>query len=309
VPFHLVRVEIPHHRVVAASFLTWGHCPFPPMTTNPMLDSPTYAYNPRPSSRATASAALRAPPLSTRNAAGRPQPSPLDSPLLAKLSFPAFAAASSSSSSVVTDFDAFGSAMPTAPRTRVSRRAQPTLAPAPIPIEDDDGGSVFLSSPAHTPVKRASSYRSALSPLAINPLMGPRTGAKRKPAPVPSNGSTPIARSPPTITPLKTAGGPFALDRLAPLPAPSFNDRTPQTRAEADGLLRSQTASMTRLRIGDRSVDDAFDYGRDTVDEQIIPAAVSPDGHVTKRRVRSRPVSVDLRDSIAPPMLPVRPPL
>jgi mitosis inhibitor protein kinase SWE1 len=262
-----------------------------------MVDSPPYAYSAR-TSRAGA-ALLCSPP--RRASAG--QPSPLDSPLLAKLSFPAFASSSHSAE--------LGSPMVPAPRTRLTRRAQPTARP--IPIEDDDDGSVFLSSPTHTPVKRAVSQRAALSPLAINPLVAvpPRTGAKRKPAPATSNGNTPVGRTPPTMTPLKTAGGPFALDRLAPLAAPSFvdRDRTPQTKADADGLLRSQTASMTRLRIGDRTVDDGLEFGTPEDVEKVVPSAVSPDGHVTKRRVRSRPVSTDLRDMIlipaSPPPIPV----
>jgi hypothetical protein len=204
--------------------------------------------------------------------------------------------------------------MPAAPRTRLQakRATQPQQVQSqphhqqqkgchkqllPVPIDDDDGVVFLASTPTHTPAKRPAAGRTALSPLAINSTTAPRP-VKRKPA-----ASTPIVRTPPVLTPLRTtAGGPFGFDRLAPLAAPSFaaTARTPQTKADADAFLHHQTDSMTRLRIGDRT--DCSSLANDRAGDQVVPAAISPDGHVTKRRVRSRPVSTELHQTQLPPV-------
>jgi mitosis inhibitor protein kinase SWE1 len=95
------------------------------------------------------------------------------------------------------------------------------------------------------------------------------------------------------------------LERLAPLTAPRFPTRTPQTKAETDIALKTQAETMKKLRICDLDVsEDESDAGdveqarlfltRD--DEQATH--ISPGGHVTKRRIRSRPTSSEmLQDS------------
>jgi mitosis inhibitor protein kinase SWE1 len=47
-----------------------------------------------------------------------------------------------------------------------------------------------------------------------------------------------------------SASGNIVFDRLAPLPAPCFTVRTPETKAETEVHLKKHTESMTRLRIG-----------------------------------------------------------
>lgn len=131
-------------------------------------------------------------------------------------------------------------------------------------------------------------------------------------------------------------GNIFGFDRLAPLPAPRFGPRTPQTRADTEQYLKSQADSMGKLRLGERgqsaeesgyasgaeSGTDARGGNRlfgskvppSTVkgkikrspglplllkDEVEVVEAVSPGGHITKRRARSRPVSSELLKSAA----------
>ena len=137
-------------------------------------------------------------------------------------------------------------------------------------------------------------------------------------------------------------------DRLAPLPAPQFT-RTPQSKAEAEAHLKRHTESMTRLRICDVDVSDGEDdeapftnhsagaskkrqhlskvkgkstsLGRslgasllaiarnDKSKEDEVAEAISPGGHITKRRARSRPVSQELLESVhstpSPPQVSV----
>ena len=123
--------------------------------------------------------------------------------------------------------------------------------------------------------------------------------------------------------PNKDAGS--GLHRLAPLTAPKFVVDTPKTKAETEAYLRRHTDTLTRLRLSDpdgidfnspaddsgcemdedaghalsptkpkppkRLVIEAMQAGKG--DEEVIEA-ISPGGHVTKRRARSRPVSVEL---------------
>ncbi|KAJ3566472.1 hypothetical protein NP233_g6981 [Leucocoprinus birnbaumii] len=139
----------------------------------------------------------------------------------------------------------------------------------------------------------------------------------------------------------------FLFDRLAPLPTPKTTARTPQTKAETDLYLRRQTATLTRLRISDcDGPGDDFNNGANDsgceIDEdeantlflsnarmkhkvpstgksagrtlvnkgkltEEVVEAVSPGGHVTKRRARSRPVSAELKQSVRSPKSPGRP--
>ena len=92
------------------------------------------------------------------------------------------------------------------------------------------------------------------------------------------------------MTPLcvTKTGGEGSLGRLAPLPAPKF--RSGRSRGETEGLLRSEAATLARLRI-DKEGDNAVPG------EEEEAVDVSPGGHITKRLARSRPVSQELMDS------------
>ena len=108
---------------------------------------------------------------------------------------------------------------------------------------------------------------------------------------------------------------------------------TPQTKAETDAFLKRQTASLTKLRLSDAMEDDdefgghASDSGCEMDEDDTghrlflsqpsrgkrptksvtshalkgkgkgkegVAEAISPGGHVVKRRARSRPVSTEL---------------
>ena len=136
-------------------------------------------------------------------------------------------------------------------------------------------------------------------------------GAKRKPAPLLN--STPLRK--PAVTPLKvTSAAPFpthssidsfSFDRLAPLSAPRFPSRTPQTKADTEHALRRQAETMTKLKIGNL-VACADDSDSDLDQPKLllsrnddIATSISPDGHVSKRRVRSKPSSSRMFEDLA----------
>lgn len=220
----------------------------------------------------------------------------------------------------------------------------------PLPIAaDDDEGSIFLSpsppppfvpvsasQPLRTPVKQAHGIagRPALSIRHLNtPAPAANAthvggGTKRKQCS--QNVSTPVHSH--TFTPLRVAVSKtvdpqatsyFMFDRLAPLGAPKFIARTPQTKAETEAYLRRQTATLTKLKLADlKDSDDEFspdlycdldgevDSFRPTVNmgghgrranQKEVAETVSPGGHVTKRRARSRPVSAELLESVFSP--------
>ncbi|KJA28946.1 hypothetical protein HYPSUDRAFT_61790 [Hypholoma sublateritium FD-334 SS-4] len=252
--------------------------------------------------------------------------------------------------------------------------------PQPIPADDEEG-SIFLSSarsdasstspfftsttpqPLLTPVKEThrTHARPPLGPASMNTRLGPAApsadpasatrvgvGTKRKSTP----NITPLR--PTTLTPLKISttknGDSFvAFDRLAPLPAPKFTARTPQTKAETEAYLKRQTATLTRLRLSDQHAsndhfDDAatHDSGCEMDEEsdhalflnkprlsakggqfatpllfnpplfkgkenEEVAEAVSPGGHISKRRARSRPLSGELLEkSYKPPKSPIK---
>jgi mitosis inhibitor protein kinase SWE1 len=122
----------------------------------------------------------------------------------------------------------------------------------------------------------------------------------------------------------------FMFDRLAPLDAPKFIMRTPQTKVETEAYLRRQTATLAKLKLADLDhsddefsldpppchLDDEMDGFISTAgtgnggykllssrgkDKEEVAEAVSPGGHVIKRRARSRPVSADLLESVLHP--------
>lgn len=145
-------------------------------------------------------------------------------------------------------------------------------------------------------------------------------GMKRKSTP----NSTPLRQH--NLTPLKItssnggirAGG-IAFDRLAP---PDFAARTPPSKGKVD--MRKQTASLTKLRITDlndsdhdfvRNEDSGCEMDDDDGPVQLflgyrkapppspskryseVAEAISPGGHVTKRRAKARPISNELLES------------
>jgi mitosis inhibitor protein kinase SWE1 len=139
-------------------------------------------------------------------------------------------------------------------------------------------------------------------------------GTKRKPAPLTFNTATPLRKR--STTPLQTAAtaqvssrlptGSVAFECLAPLTAPRFPARTPQTKAETDLALRRQAETMKKLKIcdldmsGDESDTEASDKPLLFLKrEDEIATNVSPDGRITKRRVRSRPISSELLEDAA----------
>ena len=167
---------------------------------------------------------------------------------------------------------------------------------------------------------------------------GPGVGTKRKSNAFANNCSTPLRQrvlTPLSISANAEAAksGGVAFDRLAPLPAPKFSSRTPHSRAETEVHLKKQTRTMTQLSIGDFN-DSGVAFGPDDNDSgcedngdtlfldnpslrpsktrstrdyqtysgsherEDVAEAISPGGHVTKRRARSRPVSVDLLESV-----------
>ncbi|KAJ7647180.1 hypothetical protein FB45DRAFT_892646 [Roridomyces roridus] len=166
---------------------------------------------------------------------------------------------------------------------------QPT--PRPITPENKDA-AVFLDSPGHprlTPAKKVA----ARTPLSVH-TNSPAAGIKRK-----SSShyiSTPL-RLAPLASPTTAASIPF--HRLAPLPAPQFTTRTPETAAEFDAHIHTHTATLTRLRISEHHFDDGPSHL-----EEVVEAS-SPGGHITKRRARSRPVSQELLQQGSPSPAPV----
>ncbi|PPQ93721.1 hypothetical protein CVT25_013061 [Psilocybe cyanescens] len=252
----------------------------------------------------------------------------------------------------------------------------PFFAARPQPITADDAdGSIFLSSssasgsftpffttstsqhPLLTPVKQG--HRTAPRPTMpskpSNPLFGttptaPLTelvsgsrigvGTKRKSTPH----ATPLRTN--TLTPLKIthsrcSDSSVGFECLAPLPAPKFIDRTPNTKAETEAYLKRQTATLTRLRLFDQNLsavndenefhgapsDSGCEMDEDEPGDALfldkprfgvnneqhprslvfhpsvskgkgkeVAEAVSPGGHISKRRARSRPVSAELRE-------------
>ncbi|KAJ6499152.1 hypothetical protein C8R45DRAFT_981321 [Mycena sanguinolenta] len=179
-------------------------------------------------------------------------------------------------------------------------RPRKDFKPRPMTPENSDA-AVFLASPSQpllTPAKKVHSR----TPLSLNTNTAntttasaqPATGTKRK-----QHTSTPLR-----LAPLASPNASYVpFHRLAPLPAPQFTTRTPQTAAEADAHLRSHTATLTRLRISDLNdeFDDDLDPPLPSRPEEVVEAC-SPGGHITKRRARSRPVSQELLEGSPSPV-------
>ncbi|KAJ7091240.1 kinase-like domain-containing protein [Mycena epipterygia] len=176
-------------------------------------------------------------------------------------------------------------------------RRPSALKPRPITPENTDA-AVFFASPTQpllTPAKKVPSR----TPLSLNtntPAAGTigTAGIKRK-------SSQHITSTPLRLAPLASPNtNRIAFHRLAPLPAPQFTTRTPQSAAETDAHIRSHTATLTRLRISDLN-DDFDDPPALSRPEEVVEAS-SPGGHITKRRARSRPVSQELLEASPSPV-------
>ncbi|KAG5652393.1 hypothetical protein H0H81_005150 [Sphagnurus paluster] len=176
---------------------------------------------------------------------------------------------------------------------------------------------------------------------AFTPATRVGVGTKRKSTP---HASTPIRQH--NLTPLmissqrNTLGSPDVsmFDRLAPLPAPKFTATasTPQSNAETDAHLRRQTATLTKLKLTDFAEagetmggvhndsgcevedDDRSDAlftarlqaklagkGKGKEKEEVAEA-ISPGGHIIKRRARRRPLSSELLESARPAASPAK---
>lgn len=157
---------------------------------------------------------------------------------------------------------------------------------------------------------------------------GTTAGTKRKN----TTSTTPLRQH--NLTPLRSSQSAklndsgISFDRLAPFTAPKFGANTPQSKAETDAYLRRQTDTLTRLRLSDPEIIDFDDAANDSgceLDEgsahrsptirkqprplivdrvhaakanEEVAEAISPGGHVTKRRARSRPVSSELLEGL-----------
>jgi mitosis inhibitor protein kinase SWE1 len=249
-----------------------------------------------------------------------------------------------------------------------------SLGPRPQPIPaDDEEGSIFLSGrplpfasiptsqPLLTPVRHSHHplNRNTLALKSLNVGISPTSstcldslsrvglGTKRKSTPhntpLRHHNLAPLKLT--SVTPEDQAKSTILFDRLAPLPTPRTNARTPQSKAETELYLRRQTATLTRLRISDRDGSgDEFNGANDSgceMDEdeantlflsnarlkhkvpsmgksagrmlaskgklkEEVPECISPGGHITKRRARSRPVSAELKQSVRSPKSPGR---
>lgn len=198
----------------------------------------------------------------------------------------------------------FASPPPKRPIFRSPSAQSPRTHSRTVPIEDPEGGGLFLSTPLKAPVPA----RPALFP--VNNMVAPQPQQARKRKPTTPATVTPTntigASATRTTTPLHTtSSGTFGLDRLAPLPAPQFNPAgasTPPSRPlfDADDFMQDQTQTMRTLRIGDRGTSSSFEDDDDDDGGTSFVAAISEEGRITKRRTRSRQLSSDLRDNIVP---------
>ncbi|KAI0718962.1 hypothetical protein C8T65DRAFT_69408 [Cerioporus squamosus] len=225
--------------------------------------------------------------------------------------------------------------------------------------------SPALRTPLRTPVKDPSKDSLGFSPdrsaLSVKHLNVAATlfstasaGTKRKPTPICTTPSRSRTMTPLSVTATAAHSQDSAalyFDRLAPLPTPRFDTRTPHTKAETELHLRRQAETMTMLSIRDldHSADESgYDSDPDAngtiekqsrlfmggaggsaapfssikarprtkttakgkspslelltraglVNDEEVAEAISPGGHVSKRRARSRPVSSELLESV-----------
>ncbi|KAH9023130.1 hypothetical protein EDB84DRAFT_1441050 [Lactarius hengduanensis] len=166
------------------------------------------------------------------------------------------------------------------PRTKRSMPPPPT-PPVAFPTQSS---SAFPRTATRTPSRSVPTAKSSASRKL--PATSGTVGVKRKPnplpvtAPYPKRGMTPLG--------VTKAVGEGSFGRLAPLSAPKFrNDRS---SGETEGILRTESATLARLRIDKEE-------GAAVLGEEEEAVDVSPGGHITKRLARSRPVSQELMNS------------
>lgn len=193
--------------------------------------------------------------------------------------------------------------------------------------------------PLRTPVKQTPiSFQTPARPvLSVRQTNTAAAGTKRKPTP--SAFISPEQKC--ILTPLNITSGDsgdegFGFNRLAPLSAPRFTARTPQTKKDTEQHLKKQADSMKKLKLIDRiqsGEESGYDSGAEaredegmalfaappttakskakkspglalrvgkslSNDDEVVES-LSPGGHVNKRRARSRPVSTELLRSVA----------
>ncbi|TFK23926.1 hypothetical protein FA15DRAFT_670013 [Coprinopsis marcescibilis] len=210
----------------------------------------------------------------------------------------------------------------------------PSYTTKPQPIRaDDEEGLIFLS--ANPSTSFTSLFHSSTSPRPLASFRRPQAPTGRVPLSVRDvneQQTVPAANDPatstrvgigtkrkstPQCTPLKVdTSGPF--ERLAPLCAPRFALQTPQSKADADAFISKNTATLTKLKLCDRAdrMDTSTDSDHDSdcefgnrvgaslfnkgaakgKDKEEIAEAISPGGHIVKRRARARPLSAELRE-------------
>lgn len=167
------------------------------------------------------------------------------------------------------------------PRAKRSIMPPPPTPPTTLPTRSS---SALRHTATHTPARSVPTAKSS-APRKLPTTPG-TVGVKRKPTPLPVTAPYPKRG----MTPLGvTKGvGEGSFGRLAPLPAPKF--RNGRSSGETEGLLRTESATLARLRIDKGEGDVVLGEEEEAVD-------VSPGGHITKRLARSRPVSQELMDS------------
>ncbi|KAG7098718.1 hypothetical protein E1B28_000631 [Marasmius oreades] len=173
------------------------------------------------------------------------------------------------------------------------------------------------------------------TPSSIQHIPHPGGGLKRKPY----RQSTPLRKH--TLTPLSITSNPTrgnqtpSMDRLAPLPLPAFTARTPKSKSAEHKQTSMHSLRITDLNNSDEDLHTGNDSGLDVGDEEQADAlflggdnpalgavifrkplrmkgrgnkdsdevaeAISPGGHITKRRARSRPLSNELLESVRAP--------
>ncbi|KAH8119125.1 hypothetical protein DFH11DRAFT_1539989 [Phellopilus nigrolimitatus] len=220
------------------------------------------------------------------------------------------------------DFDDFSSATgfstpfhspaiaASSPRGRYKAPAPPPYFHQPPSLPSDDEEGLFL---------RSNTGHTSLPNSVSNPIFS--HAPKRK---INHMSSSPKGKH--GLTPLHVHqsaedDGTQRLATLAPLPAPRF--------LRSQGLVGNNVGrevdTLKHMRIADRSIELESDSSseeefssiraRRNTHQPVRPAggvqevveSVSPDGHITKRRTRSRPVSTELMASNTPAMSPKPP--
>ena len=182
-------------------------------------------------------------------------------------------------------------------RSGVGHTSLPLQTPERHPFDIGlQSNSVSKGNFSHAPKRKVSSRTSSelciLQPSQINLLSS---------SPNPKHALTPLR-----ISQTVDENGNHRFATLAPLPAPRFirDHRSPGNN------VKRQLDTLKHMRITDKSIDLDLDTDEEefsnvgnrrspskphkAVDEAEVVELVSPDGHIAKRRARSRPVSIEL---------------